>query len=647
MMLKKGFKKITFSLFATGFFSLALVLGCDNGPISGPIPLDPLIIPKYVEPLIVPPVMAPSQQQTGLTSYQIAVRQFSQQVLPKDFPTTTVWGYGQASDPLPGSGQPSSFNYPAFTIEARSNEKVQVQWINDLVDDDGNFLPHLFAVDQTLHWANPPGPPDSHGTDPTPYLGPVPIVTHLHGSHVAAVSDGHPEAWFLPNANDIPPGFSTQGTHYGSVSPVGPGAALFEYMNDQRATTLWYHDHTLGMTRLNVYAGLAGFYLLRDDAEEALDLPGPAPKLGDPPGTKYFEIPVAIQDRSFNGDGSLFYPDSRSFFDDFPGPFAPEGLVPPIWNPEVFGNTIVVNGKTWPFLEVEPRLYRFRFLNGANARFFILKFNQAGLIFHQIGNEGGLLPDQPVELEELEMAPAERADVLVDFSGLSEGEEVILLNVGPDEPFQGSEADQDPANPETTGQVMMFKVVALTNQGNPGQIPASLPPITPLGPSAQTRDLTLNEMVIDPGDFPFEAELGTLSEGPLSWDEPISEFPMLGDIETWQIINLTGDAHPIHLHLVHFEVIERIPIDVDALIEAQMAFLQGEGPLPVLSDYFIGGPVPPNSWESGTKDTVNAPPGFVTRIKAVFDLAGLYVWHCHILEHEDNEMMRNYEVLAP
>jgi bilirubin oxidase len=351
-------------------------------------PIDPNSIPKYVDPLVIPPVMVPFGSGAGpVVNYRIAVRQFEQQVLPSQgyqgdpelaFPETTVWGYGRFGDPLPGAGLASSFNYPAFTVETRTNQRVRVTWYNQLVSGPPgppNFLPHLFAVDQTLHWANPPGPRDSHGEDPEPYLGPVPIVTHLHGAHVPSISDGHPEAWYLPNANDIPHSYYRTGTHYGSVRGAPRGAAVFEYPNDQRATTLWYHDHALGITRLNVYAGLAGFWLIRDAIEDGLNLPGPSPKLGDAPGTAYYEIPIGIQDRSFNEDGSLFYPDSRAFFDGYEGPYYPETDVAPIWNPEFFGNAIVVNGRTWPYLEVEPRLYRFRMLNGCNSRFLILRFD--------------------------------------------------------------------------------------------------------------------------------------------------------------------------------------------------------------------------------------------------------------------------------
>ncbi len=292
--------------------------------------LDPTTVSKYVMPLVIPPAMPPTTVST-IDYYEIAVRQFLQQILPPGRPATTVWSYGSVANP-------GTFNYPAFTIEATVNRPVRVKWINELVDGNGHYLPHLLPVDPTLHWANPPGGTggrDMHPTfneTPGPYTGPVPMVVHLHGGHNTEESDGYPEAWYLPAANNIPSGYATVGSYYEQFKAKAesindaiwdPGSAVFQYANDQRAGTNWYHDHTLGMTRLNVYAGPAGFYLLRGGSDDLPSgvLPGPAPRLGDPPGTKYYEIPIVIQDRSFNVDGSLFYPDTRAFFDGFTGPY--------------------------------------------------------------------------------------------------------------------------------------------------------------------------------------------------------------------------------------------------------------------------------------------------------------------------------------
>jgi spore coat protein A len=621
--------------------------------------LPPGSITKYVTPLVIPPAMpgrrAPRRAQVDY--YEIAVRQFEQQILPPDLPVTTVWSYGARN-------APASFNYPAFTIEARWRRPVRVKWVNDLVDENGNYLPHLLPVDQTLHWANPPGGVagrDGRGTAQAPYTGPVPIVTHLHGGHSTQESDGYPEAWFLPAANNIPAGFARVGSFYAPFRQLAeesfgqqwtPGSAVFQYDNDQAAATLWYHDHTLGMTRSNVYAGPAGFYLVRGGPGDAIGgtLPGPAPQLGDPPGTRYYEIPIAIQDRSFNMDGSLFYPGDRAFFEGLEPsqlqiPFIPDAAcdgpsdISPIFNPEFFGNTLVVNGRTWPFLEVEQRRYRFRFLNGCNSRFVILKLSN-GLPFWQIGAEGGFLP-APVELEQLLMGPAERADVIVDFTNVSVGTEIILRNLGPDEPFGGGEppGDFDSADPETTGQVMQLRVVAASGVDTstpPNEL--VLPAITPLPAETNTRQVSLNEedsqtvlvsevdgnIVLDCANGepfgPRHALLGTVSGGngvPLQWDDPITENPALGATEVWEMYNFTEDAHPIHIHEVEFDVVERESIET-------------------------GETRGPESWETGRKDTVVAYPGEITRVKATYDRPGRFVWHCHIVEHEDHEMMRPY-----
>jgi spore coat protein A len=443
--------------------------------------LEPTTIDKYVMPLVIPPAMprtAGLRRLASIDDYEIAVRQFPQQILPPGLPMTAVWGYGSVN-------HEGTFHSPALIIEATFRRPVRVKWINGLVDGNGHALPHILPVDPTLHWANPPGGPAGRDMRPTftttpgPYTGPVPIVTHLHGGHTRQESDGYPEAWYLPAAKDIPADYAAVGTWYDFFQVEffdtwgvawEPGTATFQYVNDQRAATLWYHDHTLGMARLNVYAGLAGLYLLRGGPGDLPVgvLPGPAPAPGDPPGTRYYEIPIVIQDRSFNADGSLFYPESRAFFDGFTGPYLPGSDVPPLWNPEFFGNTMVANGRTWPFLEVEPRRYRLRLLNGGNSRFLILKIvanplatrpATAALPCWQIGADGGFLP-APVPLTQLLMGPAERADVIVDFTGLPVGTELYLINEGPDEPFGGGSPGTDftPADPDTTGQVLKFAV---------------------------------------------------------------------------------------------------------------------------------------------------------------------------------------------
>jgi len=628
--------------------------------------LPPGDVAKYMLPLVKPPAM-PGDFKKKKDKYKIAVRQFAQRILSPPHPVTTVWSYGStdypgtAVDPATGALTGGTFNYPAFTIEAAWNKDTQVQWSNELVDANGNYLSHLLPVDQTLHWANPPG--GNLGRDrrpvfastPAPYNGPVPMVTHVHGAHTNEDSDGYAEAWYLPMANNIPAGYASTGTFFDYFSTKYghgwmPGTATFKYPNDQRATTLWYHDHTLGMTRLNVYAGPAGFWLIRGGPDDVvLDsrdgspaiLPGPAPTVGDSPLGTYYEIPIVVQDRSFNSDGSLFYPDTRAFFDEFTGPYLPDTDVSPIWNPEFFGNMIVVNGFTWPYLDVEQRRYRFRLLNGCNSRFLILQFSDPRVEVWQIGAEGGFLP-APIRLNDTPypgtsggatvlMALAERADVIVDFTNVPAGTSVRMLNLGPDEPFGGGVAgiDFEASDPDSTGQVMEFRVypAAGADTSTPPQY-LQLPPVTPLGPSSRTQYLSLNEEVSTVFDGPIAALLGTQNittsqPTPLLWMDPITENPALGDTETWEITNLTADAHPIHIHLVQFEVLGREAI--------------GGGPSMAGSN----GPLP---WETGFKDTVISYPGEITRVKMRFDYPGFYVWHCHIVEHEDNEMMRPYHV---
>jgi FtsP/CotA-like multicopper oxidase with cupredoxin domain len=666
--------------------------------------LDPTTIPKYVLPLVIPPEMPPSTSNSAV-NYQIAVRQFEQQILPPGFEKTTVWSYGSVDHP--GTvAQGGSFNYPAFTVEATSNNTTTVKWINDLVDEKGKFLPHLLkdTVDQTLHWANPPAEDCMDGTDRTdcvgttkkPYKGPVPIVTHLHGAHVGPKSDGYPEAWWLPAAKNIPKKYATSGSLFNDATGTNPGNlgyAIYSYPNTQDETTLWYHDHSLGMTRQNVYAGPAGFWLLRDKngQEKNLNLPGPAPKIGDSQGNnpfgKYYEIPLVIQDRSFNEDGSLFYPKHRAFFEGVPKKklkikFAPKSDVAKLWNPEAFFNVMVVNGVSWPYLNVDQGRYRFRILNGSNSRFLNLALfvvypdGSVGeeLPMWVIGSDQGLVSDV-VEVktgksivyddetgttatiitnpsQALLIAPAERSDIIVDFSGLKPDTFILMVNTAPDAPFGGF--PDIPADPETTGQVMRFIVGSdkAPNFADPTKL--ALADNAPLVAS-NTRILSLNEeestevcVVIKPdgtikqlkkvkpgpmfiddcmnaGGAPFApraALLGTVdsigTSIPLLWSDPITENPAVGNTEEWAITNFTVDAHPIHLHLVKFQVIGRELI--------------GGGPAPIDLQPF----------ENGFKDTVIAYPGEITRVRAHFDLPGLYVWHCHILEHEDNEMMRPY-----
>jgi bilirubin oxidase len=619
--------------------------------------LDPTTIPKYKTPLFVMPAMPTSPSpSSNLDMYSIATRRISQQILPSGSPASTIFAYG---------GSNASFRWPAYTIEATTNRPVRVTWANHLVDSNNNFLPPLFAVDPTLHWANPPGGTSGRDSRPTftktpgPYRGPIPLVTHLHGAHVFDDSDGYPEAWYLPNAKNIPSGYATVGSFYDQFKSEAqsrfgvnwkPGTATFQYTNDQRATSLWYHSHELGMTRTMIYSGLSGMYLLRGGSSDIAPgtLPGPAPKLGDAAGTRYYEIPLVIQDRSFNADGSLFFPDSRDFFGDVTpgGPYIPTTDVSPMWNPEFFGNTIVVNGNTWPTLTVEPRRYRFRLLNACNTRAMLLKIvsdplasrpASCALPIWIIGSDGGFLP-KPVPVSTATIAVAERYDIIVDFTGVKAGTAFYLINEGPDEPYGGGQpgVDFEPSDPGTTGQVMKFVVGQLNGKDNstpPNKL--SLPSITAIGSSSKTRKLSLNEMDSTTfPDAPTMGMLGTLNpQGqpvPLHWGDVVTEQVGLNTTETWELHNFTEDGHPIHVHQVQFQVVNREP-------------MSSTMPSPS-SGTSATRPRPPQPWENGFKDTVIALPGEITRLRAKFDIAGTFVWHCHIIDHEDNEMMRPYVV---
>ena len=378
---------------------------------AAPIPggtLDPLGVPKYRTPLLVPPVMPRAgtvKLKGGKNAdyYEISMRQFAQQILPAGLPPTTVWGYG-AIDAGAKRGL-LLHNAPSLTIEADHDRPVRVKWINELVDASGNFLPHLLPVDPTLHWANPPGGAAERDTRPTfastpgPYTGPVPIVTHVHGAvGVGDESDGYTEAWYLPTANNIPAGYATEGTWYDFFAgkaaaqfgdDLGPGLRdvpvpeprprVDRLVPRPRAR----HDPAQRLRRPGRFLHHPGRPRRRRRRTSTPApvgrpcCPGPAPRENDkfPPNKNYQEIPIAIQDRSFNADGSLFYPDTpRVLRRDHATTYIPGGDFSPIWNPEFFGNMLIVNGNTWPFLTVERRRYRFRFLNGCQSRFLILDF---------------------------------------------------------------------------------------------------------------------------------------------------------------------------------------------------------------------------------------------------------------------------------
>ncbi|MDE3157133.1 MAG: multicopper oxidase domain-containing protein [Acidobacteriota bacterium] len=495
-------------------------------PPAGSMPFDPGTLTPFLDPLPRPAVARPAGFRPAggrnLPHYRFTMRAIAHQV-HRDLPAATWWSFGPS--------------FPGPTIEARRGEGVWVDWINALPST------HFLPVDRTLDGAGP-GVPE------------VRTVVHLHGGRVPAASDGYPEAWHVP----------------------GQSHRDF-YPNDQDAATLWYHDHAMGIHRLNLFAGLLGLYVIRDAEEEALRLPA-----GE------YEWPLILCDRSFSRDGRLFYPTS--------------GLPGHPWIPEYFGNALLVNGRLAPYLEVAPRRYRFRLLNASNSRFLHLRWPE-GVTVLQIGTDQGLLP-APVAVASTHLAPAERADVVADFAGCA-GRRLAMRN------------DLD--------GMLQFRVGGGVVRDE-SRVPDRLRDVPRLreADAVRTRTLTLGEVRHMNGTPRRMLLNGT------PWSAPATETPALGTTEIWNLVNVTEDSHPIHLHLVRFQILDRRPFDVFQF--------RTEGTV-----RYLGPSEPPEPSEAGWKDTVRAAPGMVTRIVIRFEgYAGRYVWHCHILEHSDNEMMRPLDV---
>lgn len=583
-------------------------------------------------------------------NYRMTMRETTQWLGLKDASGnplyTTVYGYGQGR----------SVTYPGPTFETMRDVPIDVRWENDLPRTG-----HLLPVDYTMHMAHP------HGTDAKEFYtaGNIPAVTHLHGGHTESASDGLPEAWFTQKFKKTGPFFYKRTYHYD---------------NDQESGTLWYHDHALGITRLNVYAGLAGFYLLRDQNEMDMIANGTLPS-GD------FEREIVIQDRMFYSDGELFLPNKANdawFGDAWGTDPAGEALDLPDMGgdpsivAEFFGDFIIVNSIAWPKLDVQKTKYRFRMLNGSDSRVYRLKIvrnlNSPGdkVTFFQIGTDNGFLQN-PVPLDELILAPGERADLIVDFS--NETGQLYMVNTGPDEPFKGANFIDDILRP--TGQIMRFDVQnGTTGASSPSRRVSSAPQFgitsgTSLRPSGEeietaknallaeavtTRKLALFEGSDDLGrlqpllgviDGDNEKGVDGVTNGSLAWFEDITETPNLNDVEIWEVYNATEDAHPIHLHLVAFQVLERRPFTatVNPQDQGQHNGQTGTGGyIEEGSINWTGDSEQPAANEKGWKDTFVVPPGYMGKVIAKFDRPGRYVWHCHILSHEDHEMMRPYYV---
>jgi spore coat protein A, manganese oxidase len=715
---------------------------------SDQVPQTPLAgssVSQFVTPL---PTFV-GQRVSG-SSLQASMLEFQQHVLPDSFYTslaspfkngTYLWGYAIGT-----SGSSPKPQWPGATVEAKKGSAITIKYVNNLPTSP--VLRKYLTIDQTIHWADPL----QQGMNFAPFTGPIPTVVHLHGGENQSTSDGVPEGWFTNNG--------LHGKGYSTFAPTAANSVVYNYPNNQQATTLWFHDHALGITRINVFSGLAAFYFIRDQFDTGLA----GNPLGLPAGNQ--EIELMIQDRQFDTNGQLLFPDSNNNPSLVDGPPS-NPKIHPFWIPEFFGDTMLVNGRTWPFLKVEPRRYRFRLVNACNARFVRMglvdaKSGAVGPPMYQIGMDGGLL-DTPVKLlgqpepasdgtptpsTRVFLAPSERADIIIDFAGLA-GKSFTLTNDG-QVPFP-SGSELDPADP--TRNVMQFQVTLPLSSKDTTYNPASGKPLrggsnqepaivrlanpatgalaAGVTPSAK-RQLVLFEMedpfgnggnaagtpvedLINNTKWSGKRDGGGNTPVPGSGSDQfgqglfITELPKVGSTEVWEFLNVTVDAHPIHIHLIQFQLINRQAVAIDPnsgdptyLAAWAAAFpggvfngeaadgswspityqkgtiIPGYGPPmnyfnpnadgamggnPAFSQFLTGPVIPPNPSESGWKDTVKVFPGYVNRfvirwapqataVNGVssgqnlfsFDptVGPAYMLHCHILDHEDNEMMRPY-----
>ncbi|MEN1967121.1 multicopper oxidase [Lentibacillus sp. N15] len=503
---------------------------------------------KFVDPLPIMKTIKPERKYKDGDYYEVKMEEFRQK-LHRDLKPTRLWGYNR--------------QFPGPLFDVNQGDPTHVKWINNLPNN------HLLPVDKSIHDV-------AHQPE-------VRTVTHLHGSETQSASDGYPEAWFTKGYKEVGPFFERK---------------VYTYPNHQRGMTLWYHDHAMGITRLNMYAGLAGMYIIRDEKEKSLNLP-----------KGKYEIPLVIQDRSFNDDGSLFYPNQPAN----PAENLPNPSITPFFN----GDTIVVNGMVWPYLKVEPRKYRFRILNASNTRAYQL-YLDSGQSFYQIGSDGGLM-QKTVSINKIAMEPAERVDFIIDFSKYK-GKTITLKNdLGPN-------ADPD----DKTDDVMQFKVTNKLSKKDTTTIPHHLTHIPSL---KQNKIATIRNLKLVGSTDEYGRPLLLLDNK--KWMDPTTEKPLLGTTEIWSLMNITGFTHPIHIHLIQFQILDRQPFDLDLYNE--------NGQI-----RYTGPATPPKPNERGWKDTVAAPSAQITRLIARFaPYTGDYVWHCHILEHEDYDMMRPLTVIDP
>jgi spore coat protein A len=573
---------------------------------------------KYVDPLP-RPVTAISDPSVyrGADYYELTMRQGSWR-FHKDLGLATVWGYWATNPHDPH--KPIGMGYLGPTIWVTKDHPTVVKYRNELPTT------HMFqfVIDEIRN-----GNPQLTPTPPPPYKSTPPIpphvnvwnVVHQHGGVTPPQSDGMPKQSFSPDGY--------QAESYATLDPsrVKRNEAIYAYTNRERASTLWYHDHGMGMTSLNVYAGLAGLWLVGDPADKRLGLP-----VGE------FEVPLILQDRTFHADGSLAYTMTEVQAADTP----------------------VVNGKAYPFLAVEPRRYRLRLLNGSNERHWRLQFAvprdvlpQPWLPFWLIGTDQGFRA--PLQMLNFLIAPAERYDLIVDFGQLPMGTTVTLQNYDAPVHYPGSSG---------TGadipEIMQFRVTKRLSKGGDKTTPPPKLKLRPVRPIKPTRHTRRREWVV------YEPHLfGTLTFNALPFAAPSQDTIKAGSTEIWEYINPNHDAHPMHVHLVSFQVLNRQPLDAagyQAQYDRWLARGRKPADKPVLARYLTGPPIPPDPDEARShKDTVKAYSQMVTRIiinefnPPTSRIAGLpgsgtrlpatYVHHCHLLEHEDDDLMRPFRIV--
>jgi spore coat protein A len=562
-----------------------------------------------------------------------------------DIPVTTLWGYGNhdLEDIFTNNKGGLGVTFPARSFVVQRGTPITVHWSNNLVDGSGNPLPHLVGVDQTISMQA-----DAAGA---PITG-VPIAVHHHGGSNAAEFDGGPDQWFTPQRHQVGPGIVS------TNSTAGSDHLTYQYKNTQEASLTWYHDHGEGVTRINAYAGLAGLFVIRDANEAALIKASLLP-------TGEQELPIVLQDKVFDAKGNIAYtgdspalngwntvdPTKVKTLPGFPtyDPNDPNVVVTggaPTHVPEMFGDVICVNGMSWPSAKVEPRQYRLRLLNGSDSRVYNLNFG--GLLFYQVSTDVGLL-NIPVPLTTITIFPGERKDIVIDFSPRKNAKIVVTNDAAFPYPNGVATLAADP-----WATIMQFDVSKPLNETvnkkaklNVLTVLRGRDAATPLVPIllAAPRNLVTRKIMLGEGCDEYgriTPLMGTVADGTkLFYDAP-DIFPRVGATEVWEFWNSTVDSHPIHMHLVRFRIAERQKftgaVEATVLSNGWAGVKFSAPPVP------SGRASPAPLTEQGWKDTVVCPPGYVTRVVVTFDLPGKFVYHCHILGHEEHDMMRWFEV---